>query len=350
MCSRGPLYSGNSCVHKGDSGLDCCLGRHTLALSPSSVPQVELAACRPPASAAYASATSSGRGPVTEPSLVAAVCRTVSQSLRLLSSRADAACAGLLTGSAVAVADHCVPTPSQQHNLSLAARLDDLRIAVIALSSDLPLPAQLAELLPLDDGGSIAVIASERTRMYPLRPRMPPPLLAAAHLLKVGRGTREGDLVSQVRRRTSLLSNVCIRVFVCPPADPLQSPHGLLAAALEEIDCVVDKLLLPWLAAVAVPVDGLMSRLHSGSYIEPQGSVAGATESPFAAALERYCEGLAGYQLRVLGTSTVAETVRKALASRVLTLFVRHASMVRPLDDSGRQRLARDAAQVRPLY
>jgi len=194
------------------------------------------------------------------------------------------------------------------------------------------------------------VIASERTRMYPLRPRMPPPLLAAAHLLKVGRGTREGDLVSQVRRCTSLVSNVCIRVFVCPPADPLQSPHGLLAAALEEIDCVVDKLLLPWLAAVAVPIDGLMSRLHSGLDIEPQGGVAGATESPFAAALERYCEGLAGYQLRVLGTSTVAETVRKALAFVFLLYLCDTQAWFDLSMTLGVSDLHADAAQVRPLY
>ena len=69
-------------------------------------------------------------------------------------------------------------------------------------------------------------------------------------------------------------------------------------------------------------------------------------ESPFVTALERYCDGLAGYQLRILGNSAVAEPLRRSLACRVLALFVRHASMVRPIDDNGRQRLARDAAQV----
>lgn len=123
----------------------------------------------------------------------------------------------------------------------------------------------------------------------------------------------------------------------------------------------MDALLLPWLAAVAAPMEALLARMHAGSYAEvavrpaepaiavtsaPVQTSGAAPGCPSIAALERYCDGLAGYQLRVLGASSVAEPLRRALAARVLTLFVRHAALIRPLDDIGRQRLARDASQV----
>ncbi len=113
----------------------------------------------------------------------------------------------------------------------------------------------------------------------------------------------------------------------------------------------MDSLLLPWLAAVATPIESLLARMHATSYsTETTGGLStAAIESPFLSALERYCDGLAGHQFRLLGGAAVAEPLRRALASRVLALFVRHACMVRPVDDAGRQRLARDAAQVRAM-
>jgi hypothetical protein len=129
-----------------------------------------------------------------------------------------------------------------------------------------------------------------------------------------------------------------------------QCAHGYIAGALEALDAVVDALLLPWLAAIAAPIEALLARMHGASYSsEAHGlasSSANSVDSTFLAALERYCDGLATHQLRLLGSAPVAEPLRRSLASRVLSLFVRHACMVRPLDDAGRQRLARDAAQV----
>ena len=134
----------------------------------------------------------------------------------------------------------------------------------------------------------------------------------------------------------------------------VQTPHGLIAAALDTIDNVVEGLIFPWLSAIVAPLEALLARIHSGSYVDvpsnssdcESSSSTGGVDSYFIAALEKYCDGVAGYQLRLLGTSSIAERIRRSLATRVLTLFVRHACMVRPIDDGGRQRLARDAAQV----
>jgi hypothetical protein len=128
----------------------------------------------------------------------------------------------------------------------------------------------------------------------------------------------------------------------------VQSAHGLIAGALDALDCAIDSLLLPWLAAVASPIEALLARLHLSSYASDAASI--ASESPTLASLERYCDGIAGHQLRLLGGASIAEPIRRALAARVLTLFVRHACLLRPIDDAGRHRLAREAAQVSDVF
>ena len=167
--------------------------------------------------------TGSSRGASTAPAPDAALCsavsRGISSALRLLAVRAEGCAAGSHSGSAVAIADHCVPTPAQQLNLALAARLDDVRVAVASLLADVAPPQPLALLLPTDEAHpTIAALSAERSGLHPLRPRYPPALLAAAHILRVGRGTPEGDLVSQVRasclQDTRKIETQCVHLFL----------------------------------------------------------------------------------------------------------------------------------------
>ncbi|XP_051152031.1 conserved oligomeric Golgi complex subunit 5 [Andrographis paniculata] len=47
-----------------------------------------------------------------------------------------------------------------------------------------------------------------------------------------------------------------------------------------------------------------------------------------------------------VGTETICTRLVKSMASRVLIFFIRHASLIRPLSESGKLRLARDMAEI----
>ncbi|PWA87139.1 conserved oligomeric Golgi complex subunit 5 [Artemisia annua] len=47
-----------------------------------------------------------------------------------------------------------------------------------------------------------------------------------------------------------------------------------------------------------------------------------------------------------IGTETICTRLVRSMASRVLMLFIRHASLVRPLSESGKLRMARDMAEL----
>ncbi|XP_011082901.1 conserved oligomeric Golgi complex subunit 5 [Sesamum indicum] len=47
-----------------------------------------------------------------------------------------------------------------------------------------------------------------------------------------------------------------------------------------------------------------------------------------------------------VGTETICSRLVRSMASRVLTFFIRHASLVRPLSESGKLRMARDMAEL----
>lgn len=47
-----------------------------------------------------------------------------------------------------------------------------------------------------------------------------------------------------------------------------------------------------------------------------------------------------------IGTETICTRLVRSMASRVLILFIRHASLVRPLSESGKLRMARDMAEL----
>jgi hypothetical protein len=170
---------------------------------------VELGSCRPPPSASFAAtlaaggaslrSSSSAPQPVPDPALVAAVCRGISNALRTVVSRLEVAVSCAHSGASIAVAEHCIPTPAQQFNLALASRIDELRVGVCAVFSDFPPPSRLAHVLPVDETDpSITALAMERSRLYPLRPHLPPALLAATHMLRVAKDVPEAELVSQV--------------------------------------------------------------------------------------------------------------------------------------------------------
>jgi hypothetical protein len=189
--------------------------------------QAELVACKPPPSASFAAslAASATRGststtaapqPCADPALLSAVCRGISSTIKALVAKSEAAVSRAHIGAAIAIAEHCLPTPVQQTNLVLAARFDELRHGICCFFADVPPPSQLSHLLAVEESDpSVVALSEERSRVHPLRPHLPPALLSAIHLLRVGRGTPEVELVAQV-----WLLSLVIAIFMCQLCRP----------------------------------------------------------------------------------------------------------------------------------
>jgi len=121
------------------------------------------------------------------------------------------------------------------------------------------------------------------------------------------------------------------------------SPHCIVLKAVEAVDKCIEAILLPWVVAAVCPLERCVLRIHEHLYAS---SSVSQGESEWITTLESCSTGLASNQLLLLPQGNVADAVRGMICSRILRLFNRHACLVRPLDDAGRMRLARDCAQL----
>lgn len=344
--------------------------------------QSEMAACKPPAASAAAAALGAGRGvsgaqaaaaassatsssssssaPVTQvgpdPLLFAAVAKGVATAIRLLASKAEAAAA--LGPSSVAVSDSWLPTPAQHLNIGIASRLDDVRRAVVKLLPDLPVPLALERVWALAEGDPlITSAAARRAQATPLRQPLPLQALAIMQLLPLA-------TVSQPHSTSSSAGSSLASTAAALALAAASSAHGQLVGCLEAIDSQVDAVLSPWLAAVATPLERTVHRLSELGYVAVSGTTTPAaaggdaaaaaplpsepilpsSESEYVTSLEGHASALTSHQLALLPPGHLSDVIRCTLAGRCLGLWVRLACLVRPLDDHGRMRLARDAA------
>lgn len=310
---------------------------------------------------------SSASGSQIDPLLYAAVSKGVATAIKLLVAQAEGAT--VVGPAAVGVAEHWMPTPSQIANHGLACRLDEVRLAIVRCLFDLPLPHpfdRLSSLSAHDPG--LKAAAAARSSLHPLALPLPPHLLAVTMGLQ-----RSGQQASG---------------GASPVAGTAQ---GIVLRSLEHLDRCIEAILFPWFQAAARPLERAVMRLHdqtvpSGPLPSAIGMLASAASTAAAAAgtstsaatvppsngsalppmppadsewvtsLESYCAGLASHQLPLLPQGYVSDQIRSGLAARLLSMFARHACIVRgsAVDDSVRMRLARDCAQleisVSPLW
>jgi hypothetical protein len=125
------------------------------------------------------------------------------------------------------------------------------------------------------------------------------------------------------------------------------SAQCIVLKAVESVDRCIEAILLPWVVAAVCPLERCVQRIHEHLYSSSSSSsTISQGESEWVTSLESCATGLASNQLLLLPQGNVGDAVRGMLCSRVLRLFNRHACLVRPLDDTGRMRLARDCAQL----
>jgi len=271
----------------------------------------------PRAGAVSASVVLSSMAP--DAALAAAVARGVATALKLLVARTEGA--AVSSGAAVMVADHFMPSPAQLHNFALAARVDDARRGVARLLLELPPPPGFEEewAAAREEDTGVRAWGARRAAASPLSHRLPAPVAALAAAI---------DAAGSDGGRAGLA----------------QSAQGFLLPAVAALDRAVDALLLPWLGAVAGPLEGAVAALHEAGY--GSGGDASAPESAYTTRLASYTAALAAHQLPLLPAGGVGDAARALLAGRLATLFVRHVCLHRRWDDASRARLTRDADAV----
>eukprot|EP01136_Pigoraptor_vietnamica_P036041 Opistho-1_new@9359 len=125
----------------------------------------------------------------------------------------------------------------------------------------------------------------------------------------------------------------------------------IVRGSLEGLFKMVEAILDPLLASISTAVETVLLRMHSEDFSRSKGAHSARDEpdAPCSAYMSELVALVSHVQQEILARidceSVVAPRLR-TVAGRAMRLFVRHASLVRPLGEGGRLRLAADAAQM----
>ena len=95
--------------------------------------------------------------------------------------------------------------------------------------------------------------------------------------------------------------------------------------------------------ALCGKLEGIIAHVHSHSQ---QTRVQDGRASPYLERLEAAIAAMSGGVLATLPAGRIDTTVRHAVASRVLAVFVRHVALMRPLGEAAKLGVAQDMAQM----
>ncbi|KAK9303138.1 hypothetical protein QLX08_005091 [Tetragonisca angustula] len=123
---------------------------------------------------------------------------------------------------------------------------------------------------------------------------------------------------------------------------------SVIFVALKEIDILTKNILSPLLASINDAIESIILTMHDDAEFRDPSSPVGKEIN-----CSLYMRELQGFILRSVNTflmpyknqAVVAECC-KSVASRCIELFVRHASLLRPLTDLGRTKLIVDFSQI----
>jgi len=118
-----------------------------------------------------------------------------------------------------------------------------------------------------------------------------------------------------------------------------------LRPARERLHQVVESIAGEYLAGAARSLNHVLAKIHQEDFC--RGSEAEMeSDSPYLTTFENAVASLRKEHLEKLPVEYIVITqMCQALQARVVSMFTRHVSMVRPLDSNGRLRLVRDLAQ-----
>uniref|UniRef100_A0A4W5L5L2 Conserved oligomeric Golgi complex subunit 5 n=1 Tax=Hucho hucho TaxID=62062 RepID=A0A4W5L5L2_9TELE len=154
---------------------------------------------------------------------------------------------------------------------------------------------------------------------------------------------RNMAVVNSLYRLHQAVAKVISGLGSCPPA----AEHAL-TASLEGVQALMASAVHPLLLSVSDSIEAIIITMHqedfSGSMSTP-----GKPDMPFSL----YMRELQGFVGRVMAdyfrhfqcVDFIYDNT-ESIAQRCITLFIRHASLLRPLGEGGKMRLAADFAQM----
>lgn len=125
-----------------------------------------------------------------------------------------------------------------------------------------------------------------------------------------------------------------------------QPVTNTLMQALPSIDALMSSAVQPLFESITDAVEAIILTMHNEDF---SGSDTGGTDnqcSLYMKELQGFITRVADDYLTIYQPSSIIKEKIQTLAGRCLDLFVRHASLLRPIGDGGKLRLAADFAQM----
>lgn len=131
----------------------------------------------------------------------------------------------------------------------------------------------------------------------------------------------------------------------------VESPEAasIVKGALKSVETVIQSIVQPLLSAVSQSVEAIILTMHEEDFCTPAVDRMAAPDAPCSLYMRELQQFLLHCQNDFFSSWPPAAAVTQGLrdlASRALELLVRHASLVRPLAEGGKMRLAADFAHM----
>merc|ERR1712142_182063 len=119
--------------------------------------------------------------------------------------------------------------------------------------------------------------------------------------------------------------------------------------ALSEINSLMGIAIDPLLCSIENAMESIILTIHDEDYSNPVASVDTSSEAQCSLYMRELQQFIQRAQESYLTPFQCQEFITKSvlpMASKCIDIFVRHASLVRPIGDGGKMRLAADFAQM----
>ncbi|XP_076362270.1 conserved oligomeric Golgi complex subunit 5-like isoform X4 [Tachypleus tridentatus] len=138
--------------------------------------------------------------------------------------------------------------------------------------------------------------------------------------------------------------------FLDGPSPPFQESAEIIRASLQSVPVLMSQAIHPLMNSVAEAIEKIILTMHKEDFSKSgQESDNNTPEPPcslYMKELQSFIFRVKGQYFSILPVCDLVQKNIQQVACRAIDFFVRHASLVRPLGDGGRMRLAADFAQM----
>ncbi|EDV25887.1 uncharacterized protein TRIADDRAFT_24290, partial [Trichoplax adhaerens] len=111
---------------------------------------------------------------------------------------------------------------------------------------------------------------------------------------------------------------------------------------------MIKEAVEPLVKAMSKTIEAMILKIHQEDFAseKTENQIAKSECSSFIKDIQRFTDRIKGDYLARLDCIEIVDEMLNSLASRVLELFIRHISLVRPISDAGKLKIAADMAQM----